>query len=157
MPATENNEYYQILLAEDDAEDREIFQDALTDSGINARLATVTDGKELIIYLNESANNLPDIIFLDINMPCMDGKQCLKEIRKNKNFDRVPVIIFTTSNHPKDIEECFSRGASLYVTKPNGINILVKILQEIFSLNWQEHLLFPEMRRFVLKGNEFKI
>jgi CheY-like chemotaxis protein len=96
----------------------------------------------------------PDIIFLDINMPCVDGKQCLKEIRNNKELDKVPVVMFSTSNHEKDIEETFKNGANLYVSKPSFFIDQVKILQKIFSLNWQEDLLKPDKKRFVLHAGK---
>jgi CheY-like chemotaxis protein len=83
-------------------------------------------------------------------MPCKDGRQCLKEIRSNKALDKVPVVMFSTSNHEKDIEETFKNGANLYVSKPAFFKDQVKILQKIFSLKWQEDLLKPDKKRFVL-------
>jgi CheY-like chemotaxis protein len=153
----EKSKNLKVFFADDDAEDREIFSEALLKAEINAELKTFEDGGQLNEYLHSIDSIHPDIVFLDIHMPCADGTQCLREIRKNKKLDRVPVIMFTSSESRKDIEESFSGGASLYVTKPDNIAQLVKILKTIFSLNWQESLLFPEMRTFVLKGNEFKV
>jgi CheY-like chemotaxis protein len=147
---TKDGDPIKILLADDDDDDREFFKDALDEVNPSTQLKTVEDGDKLMKYLASVDGNHPDIIFLDINMPCKDGKQCLKEIRSKKELDKVPVIMFSTSNFEKDVEETFKNGANLYVSKPAFFKDEVTILQKIFSLNWQEDLLKPDKKRFVL-------
>jgi CheY-like chemotaxis protein len=151
---TREGEPVKILLADDDEDDRFLFSEALKDVNPCTSLKTVNDGERLMKYLASVDGERPDIIFLDINMPCKDGKECLKEIRSNKELDDVPVIMFSTSNHDKDVDETFKNGANLYVAKPVFFNEQVKILKNIFSLNWQEDLLKPDMKRFVLHAGK---
>src|SRR5258705_11979617 len=96
--ATRDGEPVKILLAEDDEDDRELFKAALKEVKPEVKVEMVDDGQKLMSYLTSTDEAHPDIIFLDINMPCKDGIQCLKEIRGNKKLDDVPVIMFSTSN-----------------------------------------------------------
>jgi len=108
----------KILYADDDKDDRELFQQALKDAHTDAKLTTVEDGDKLMKYLAQVDGQHPDIIFLDINMPCKNGKECLKEIRSKKELDEVPIVMFSTSSYKEDIDETFANGANLYVSKP---------------------------------------
>ena len=140
----------RILFADDDIDDRDFFQYALKKASDNTTLTTVEDGEKLINYLVSIDGKHPDLIFLDINMPCKNGKQCLKEIRMMEELKDVPVIMFSTSTHPEDIEETFANGANLYVPKPISIQDEVKIITNILSLYQQKQLLKPDKKRFVI-------
>jgi CheY-like chemotaxis protein len=153
---TKEGDPIKILLADDDEDDREFFKDALDEVNSRTQLKTVEDGERLMKYLASVDGNHPDIIFLDINMPCKDGKQCLKEIRSKKELDKVPVIMFSTSSFEKDVEETFKNGANLYVSKPSFFMDEVKILQQIFGLNWQENLLKTDKERFLLHAGKIR-
>ena len=150
MEKTSNGNPIKILYADDDVDDKQFFQDELTEAKPGAVLTTFEDGEKLMKYLATVDGKHPDIIFLDINMPCKDGKTCLKEMREMEELKKVPVIMFSTSSHPTDIEETFKNGANLYISKPTFFNDQVKILKKIFALNWQEELLKPDKKRFVL-------
>ncbi|MFI5219995.1 MAG: response regulator [Bacteroidia bacterium] len=147
---TRDGDQIKILYADDDADDREFFQDALEEAHTNAKLTTVEDGDKLMKYLAEVDGQHPDIIFLDINMPRKTGKQCLKEIRNDNLLAHIPVIMFSTSAYKEDIEETFANGANLYVSKPVFFNDEVEILKKIFALHWQKELLKIDKKRFVL-------
>ncbi len=153
---TRDGEPISILYADDDGDDHELFKDALGEAKSTAKLATVEDGEKLMQYLSEVDGQLPDIIFLDINMPRKNGKQCLLEIRSIDLLAHIPVIMFSTSAYPEDIEETFKNGANLYVSKPVFFEDQVKILKKIFSLNWQDDLLKPDRERFVLYAATLK-
>jgi CheY-like chemotaxis protein len=104
-------ENIRILMAEDDEDDRSFFRQALLDSNIESELTAVTDGRQLIDYLVDVQDLLaPHVIFLDINMPGMDGKACLREIRRQEKFSTIPVIILSTSTRLKDIEDTYRDG-----------------------------------------------
>src|SRR5689334_14464264 len=119
-----------VLYAEDDIEDVDTFCDMMTSIDSSVELVNTQDGLETIEYL-ENTNVLPDIIFLDINMPSMDGKSCLRNIRKDERFRSIPVIIYSTSGNPKDKELCLQLGATDYVQKPNTIRETMERLSKI--------------------------
>jgi CheY-like chemotaxis protein len=142
-------ENIKILLAEDDEDDQSFFRQALLDSGIGSDLTTVTDGRQLIDLLLDSPERLvPDVIFLDINMPLMDGKSCLREIRRQKSFSMIPVIILSTSIRLKDIEETYRDGANRYISKMLFYSDSVQWITQLFADDWRQDLADPSRQRF---------
>ena len=127
----------QILQAEDDEDDRVLFAWALKKAGIQAEIVYACEGAECMKKLE---TYLPEVIFLDINMAGMNGKDCLKLIRQQQKFDAIPVIIATTSDHESDVNDTFQSGASLFVVKPFRAEDLVMLLKRIFTDNWKEQL-----------------
>lgn len=121
----------RILLADDDADDRELFEEALSDIHPNAVLTTAQDGEELMFILRNY--HKPDLLFLDLNMPRKNGKECLHEIVKTPELKNIPIIIYSTSVNPVDIEETFFLGAKLFFRKPNSYEDLKRNVSEIFS------------------------
>lgn len=120
-----------FLLVDDDIDDVLIFQETLKKIDESIHFFYVSNGKEAIDFLTEHAGHLPQIIFLDINMPKMDGKECLKLIKQDENLKHLPVIMYTTSSQSKDIEEAMMGGALCFITKPSGINELRTLLTAI--------------------------
>lgn len=111
------NEQLNILLADDDADDRLFFKEAMEEIQIETMVSVVNDGNELIDYLNHSNNYLPDIIFLDINMPGKNGLECLKELREERKFNKILIVIYSTSGAESDIQEAYRCGANIYLKK----------------------------------------
>jgi CheY-like chemotaxis protein len=140
----------KILLADDDPDDRELFSDTIKDVSANANLIVFEDGKTLLSHLNNNSSDKPDLIFLDINMPFMCGKECLKEIRKSNEFKNVPVVVFSTSANDNDIYETFKHGANLFITKPGSYNEQVDLFHRFFHLFSTGKLLDRTMSSFVL-------
>lgn len=139
----------KIVLADDDADDREFFRQAVVDSGISAELIAVVDGRQLLDLLLVGENALlPDVIFLDLNMPGLDGRSCLGEIRRQEKLMGTPVIILSTSSWWKDIDEMYIGGANMYISKvvfyPNG----VEWIRKLFPPDWRETLMNPTRERF---------
>jgi CheY-like chemotaxis protein len=124
------NQTFRILLADDDEGDRLIFTDAIDEMIIKHIVQTVDDGMQLIEYLTKKDAVLPDIIFLDLNMPRKNGLECLKEIRKNEKFGGILIFIYSTSAAEKDIHETFMNGANVYIKKPNNFELLKKLLSK---------------------------
>ena len=118
------------LLIDDDVDDREIFLMAATSTGLSVRCESAADGREGLARIKTGP--LPDFVFLDLNMPHMDGKKCLEEIRKLPGCAELPVIIYSTSSYIDDIRETRRMGATGFITKPNNVNDLVQILTKIF-------------------------
>ncbi|WP_158768470.1 response regulator [Paraglaciecola sp. L1A13] len=122
-----------ILVADDDADDQELIQDAFSDNEIVLdKLRFVDDGEELIHFL-ENAEILPSIILLDLNMPRKSGREALAEIKQNPTLKHIPVIMFTTSDSEVDIKECHMIGCNAYLTKPNNYIDLVSLMKDLIS------------------------
>jgi CheY-like chemotaxis protein len=131
----------QLLLADDDADDRTLFQEAVKELSLPVELILLEDGEQLMSYLREVKQPPPpDIIFLDINMPGKTGDVCLKEIRSNPYFNTVPVIMFSTSIHTPYIKEAYANGATLYVSKSLFFEDDVNYLKRILAINWNDYL-----------------
>ncbi|ALM48022.1 transcriptional regulator [Flavobacterium psychrophilum] len=126
-----------IMLADDDEDDRLFFKEAFEEVKINYDISAFNDGEQLMEHLYNDANPLPDIIFLDLNMPRKSGIECLKEIRANERLKRISVAIYSTSSSEQDIEDTFVSGANVYIKKPNDFNMLKKILSDVVHINWQ--------------------
>lgn len=129
-----------ILMAEDDADDRLLVQDAFAECGTNDKVRFVADGEELVDYLlrrgkyeKASTSPRPDLILLDLNMPRKDGREALKEIRAHHDLRRVPVVVFTTSRADTDIERVYELGANSFVTKPAGFDALVSTVTKLMG------------------------
>jgi len=127
----------KVVLVDDDEDDRLFFSDALQEIEINTDLREFNNGQELLDYLSNSNNQLPQLIFLDLNMPVMDGFECLKEIRKDPNLQDLVVAIYSTSSSERDIEETFVNGANIYINKPNKFEDLKKTIAQVVRRNWQ--------------------
>ena len=126
-----------FFIADDDTDDREIFIEALQGIDELCKCITAADGQEAISKLTNGMTNLPDFIFLDLNMPRMNGKECLAEIKKNSKLRKIPVIIYSTSTDKKDIQETMELGAAFFLQKPNRFDDLSRALANIISKNWE--------------------
>lgn len=120
-----------FLLADDDADDASLFQDVLMEVDPSIRFQYAKDGMETLDILKDNNYPIPDLIFLDLNMPRMDGKECLKQLKSDATLSKIPVIMYTTSSLAKDIEETIMAGALCFITKPSSMKELKKILATI--------------------------
>jgi CheY-like chemotaxis protein len=132
-------DFIHIILADDDEDDRLFFTDAFEELKINTKVQTCNDGVELMNYLNKDESVLPNVLFLDLNMPMKNGIECLNEIKANKRFDDIVIAIYSTSSSEEHIEETFIKGANIYIKKPSDFNELKKVLSYVVTLNWQYH------------------
>ena len=120
-----------FLLVDDDIDDIIIFQETLKKIDDKIGFFYVNNGKDAIEFLVEKAPHLPSLIFLDINMPRMDGKECLKILKHDEKLKHIPVLMYTTSSQSTDIEQTMMLGAMCFITKPWGVNELKKLLSAI--------------------------
>jgi CheY-like chemotaxis protein len=130
-------ELIQILLADDDEDDRLFFKEAFQEIKINTNVKMVNDGVELMDHLTQDGIRLPHILFLDLNMPRKSGIDCLLEIKQLAHLKDIAIAIYSTSSSEKDIEETFVQGANVYIKKPSDFNTLKKILEQVITINWQ--------------------
>lgn len=140
----------QILLADDDEDDRKFFKEALEEIKIKTIVKTLCDGVELIEHLTKQGVILPHIIFLDLNMPRKNGMDCLLDLKRIDFLKEIPVAIYSTSASEEDIEETFVKGANVYIKKPSDFSVLKKILHEVITVNWQYHLSGLNKDTFIL-------
>ena len=132
-------DYINIILADDDEDDRLFFTDAFNEVKITTKVKTFKDGVYLMDYLNSNDCTLPNILFLDLNMPRKSGIECLKEIKQNQKYNDVVIAIYSTSASEEDIENTFIMGANIYIKKPSDFKTLRNVLSEVVTINWQYH------------------
>ena len=120
-------------MAEDDEEDVDIFKDALADLNLNVHLTVFTNGMLLMNHL-EKSDNLPDLVFLDLNMPLKNGLQCLKEIKSSNKYKSLNTIILSTSSNELQKEEMYNHGANLFLTKASTYKEFKNNLTKCFEM-----------------------
>ena len=145
-----NHDALHILLADDDEDDRLFFKDAIEEVKVKTIVTIVNDGVQLMDHLNKPEIRLPNVVFLDLNMPRKGGMECLKEIRSNTKLKDISIAIYSTSASEEDIEETFVKGANIYIKKPNDFAELKRILAQVISLNWQYHTSGLNKENFLL-------
>ena len=127
-----------ILVADDDADDRMLAQDALAESRLANDLRFVEDGEELLAYLkrkgkyeNPASSPRPGLILLDLNMPKKDGREALKEIKSDVSLRQIPVVVLTTSKAEEDIYRTYDLGVNSFITKPVSFEGLVAVMKAL--------------------------
>lgn len=135
-----------ILLADDDIDDQFFFKEALKSIDPLIQLVIASDGTDTLKKLESF---IPDLIFLDINMPFKNGKECLKVIRRDKELKDIHVIMYTTSSDRKEISDCFFMGANLFATKPLSQNDNIRMLAAIIALYKENRLNSRDLDGFV--------
>ena len=139
-----------ILLADDDTDDCYFLKEALKELPLPTQLTSVHDGEKLMQLLTEERNELPDMLFLDLNMPRKNGFECLSEIRSNGKLKQLPVIIYSTSFHNKIAEMLYKSGATYYISKPSEISRLKKTVQQIIISIAEGNISQPAKENFVV-------
>ncbi len=120
-----------ILIVEDNPGDARLAEEALTEGKISNKISVVQDGVEAISFLRDEDNPRPDLIFLDLNLPIMNGKEVLAVIKKDPGLKRIPVIILTTSDADDDISSTYELQANCYITKPVGFDQFIEVIQSV--------------------------
>ena len=123
--------YTSVLLIDDDIDDRMIFGEVLKELAPDIIYHEAINGEDALFKLNN--NLVPDLIFLDLNMPRIDGKQFLAEIQQQDHLKHIPIVIYTTSSHESDKKETRELGASYFLTKPNSLHELTHILVDLLQ------------------------
>jgi len=142
---------FNILLADDDKDDCELFKDALSELPLNTMLTTVYDGDQLMTLLLEAVR-LPHVLFLDLNMPRKNGFQCLSEIKHHPDLKDLIVVIFSTSFEQYIAGDLHKNGAQHYIRKPAEFDTLKKVIYQALILVTQDNVSQPPIEYFVLKG-----
>jgi CheY-like chemotaxis protein len=139
-----------ILIADDDADDRMMAQDALNECRLTNHIDFVEDGVELLAYLRcqgryaaPGAARRPGLVILDLNMPRMDGREALRAIKADPSLRRIPVVVMTTSKAEEDIYRTYELGVSSFITKPVTFDGLVAVMRQLGKY-WFEIVELPD-------------
>jgi CheY-like chemotaxis protein len=139
----------RIVVADDDADDRMMIKEAFEESKLANPVDFVEDGIELLEYLNRegkfahlAGQPYPGFILLDLNMPRMDGRTVLKEIRESEHLHRIPIVILTTSKAEQDIIKTYNLGVNSFICKPVSFDKLVDIVKTVGHY-WIEIVALP--------------
>lgn len=146
-----NNTPIYILLADDDESDRLLFVDAFEELALDTLVQIANNGVELMDFLTKAENDLPHLIFLDLNMPIKNGLECLKEIRSNTLLKDIPVAIYSTSASEDDMEQTFLAGANIYIKKPTDYSSLKKVLEKAITATFYYQLSPFDKSNFLLR------
>lgn len=146
------SEAITILLADDDEDDRLMARDALRDARVHNELRFAIDGVDLLQYLRREgpyavhgAAPRPGLILLDLNMPRMDGREALAEIKRDPQLRSIPVVVLTTSKAEEDLIRSYELGVNSFITKPVTFLGLVEVMK-IFKRYWIEIVDLPPVR-----------
>jgi CheY-like chemotaxis protein len=124
-----------IVLAEDDIDDQNIFQIALEEIDSAIRTQFVSNGKELLTLLQTAQ---PDLLFLDLDMPYKNGLECLVEMKKDLQLKKIPVVVFSSTTKPSNIQTAYEMGAHLFFIKPPIYSDYLSSIKAIFKLDWSD-------------------
>ncbi len=143
----------RLLLADDDRDDHLLFSEVLSELLFSTQLSTVNDGEQLMQQLTDQPAPLPDVLFLDLNMPRKNGLQCLEEIKRDEQLKHLPVIIFSTSLQEDVVDLVYKNGAQHYIRKPAEFSRLKKAIHHALTLVAQKNSAQPTREKFVITGN----
>jgi CheY-like chemotaxis protein len=135
-----NRKSFHIVIVDDDRDDFFLLQEAFKALGVENQLRHMCDGEHLFKYLTKEGPFMedkdwffPELILLDLNMPLIDGKEVLAELKSKSSFMEIPIIVYTTSNNPKDKTACMELGAHSYVIKPDAFSMIIKFARKIYD------------------------
>jgi len=135
MSVPEHVEVIDVLLVEDDPGDVLLIREAFEDNKVHNRLHVVSDGVEAIDFLRKEGENgqapTPDLILLDLNLPRMDGREVLAEIKADEDLRQIPVVVLTTSKAEEDVLRSYKLHANAYVTKPVDFERFIEVVRQI--------------------------
>ena len=140
-----------ILLADDDPDDRRFFKEAITGFIPADNFMAVHDGEQLMQLLSNETAKLPDVLFLDLNMPRKNGFDCLKEIKQNKRFKDLAVVILSTSSEYEQMHTLFNSGADVYICKPGNFEQLVQVINHALPMA-TENIIATHKLKYVLNA-----
>ena len=142
------NGSYKVYLIDDDEDEYMLFQQAIKELEIDVEVTYINNCGEMLDLLDKG--HIPDLLFLDLNMPQIGGRECVKMIRQ-KLKDKLSIIIYSTSKYPPDVDGTHQDGANLYVIKPNSFEGLMKTLKAVFSIDWKKQFYLPSKDKFLFQ------
>lgn len=151
------SKHINILLADDDKDDCLLFKNALAELPVSANLSIVRNGEKVIEELTKKRKKLPDVLFLDLNMPRKNGFATLGAIKRNSELQNLPVIILTTSSDQDLVKIVFRDAAHYFICKPIDFLQLKRVIYEALTLITQNNNPLPREEQFILTGDSIII
>lgn len=142
-----------IILAEDDQDDQLLFEEAIHELPVSVKLKTFSNGEELMEWLTDDKNKLPDALYLDLNMPRKNGFATLGQIKRDSKLKYLPVFIFSTTTNSRMIKQVFRDAAHYYIRKPGDFQELKKLMYKSFRFIADKEMDLPGEESFVLTTN----
>ncbi len=142
-----------IILAEDDFDDRLLFEEAINELPVSVQISTFSNGDELMQWLARNKNKLPDVLFLDLNMPRKNGFAALGEIKRNPTLQDLPVVIFSTATNEEMIKQVFKDAAHYYIRKPANFWELKDLIYKALKLIADNDKALPGKESFMLTSD----
>lgn len=139
---------YKVFLTDDDEDEYLLFQQAIKELNIDVDVRYINNCSEMLELLDQG--EVPDLLFLDLNMPVISGRECVKKIRE-KLKDKLSIIIYSTSKYQPDVDGTHKDGANLYVIKPNSFAGLMETLKGVFAIDWREQFYLPPREKFIFQ------
>ena len=141
---------FTILLAEDEPADAHLVKTALSENHILADLQHVFDGREVLEYLRRQGQRFaqaarPDLILLDLNMPRMDGRECLAALKQDPELADIPVVVLTTSEVERDVLSSYTLGAAGFITKPMDVVQFMAAIRDL-GVYWFDLVRLPKQK-----------
>ena len=134
-----------VYLTDDDADDRELFEEALANISLNTKIYTFSNGVELMAKLLQKECDLPNVLFIDLNMPMMTGEECIIDIRREPRFDKIPIVVYSTASDSEELYRLQELGANRYLQKPNTFSDLkFKLRDTLNKLHTIDSSFIPE-------------
>ncbi|MBK6574312.1 MAG: response regulator [Saprospiraceae bacterium] len=147
------SQHIEILLADDELADCLLFKEALEELPVSAHLTTVYNGEQVMEEITKKGKKLPDVLFLDLNMPRKDGFASLGEIKRSTFLQDLPVIIFSTTAELESVKRVFRDAAHYYICKPVDFLQLKKVIYEALTLITQKSNPLPLKENFMITGD----
>ena len=141
-----------IVLADDDEDDYLFLKSAAEQSKCPVDIKHVLNWLELLRSINRLP--MPDVIFLDLNMPVKNGLECLELLRAESKFDGISIIIYSTSASQRDIDEAYRLGANYYIVKPSSQQDITKVIEKICSIDKEKLLAKPDKEKFLFTAKD---
>ncbi|MBP1839438.1 response regulator [Formosa algae] len=146
-----NLQKLKVALVDDDEDDRFLFKEAIDQIHIKTELSMFENGQKFMDFLLLPKTTLPQVVFLDLNMPVKNGLECLQEIRKTNHLKDLSVAIYSTSSSETDIDETFINGANIYINKPNDFSKLKSVIEKVLQINWQYNTSNLNKENFIMR------
>lgn len=151
------NSQKHIYLTDDDEDDRALFAEVLLELSSSVIITHSKNGKELMDILNRPPNPLPEVLFLDLNMPIKNGFECLEEIKKQNNpLQNLSIVVLTTSSDALTVDKAFKLGATFFAVKPNTFAGLKSLAHDILQIDWMSPPIGGNFSKYLISPANFK-